>query len=139
MGAGNRYTLEENREILAYQFDISCDCWEHDIYECDCRESELDTLTDVILELPLTKRYGLTDDRRGIYYGEMFEVRLLDNYHGDAIVIDLIYQNDFEQYGLQQYNYERVYNKIIKHINKTLPLFVGHGYSRSNYSINEIN
>lgn len=138
MGAGNRYTLDEDQSVLACQFDVSCDCWEHDIDHCDCAQSQLDVLISVILELPLTKRYGLTDDRRGVYYGEMYEIRLLDNYHGDAIVIDLIYQGDFEQYGLQEYNYERVYSKIVRHINKQLPLFVGHGYTSSTYEINQL-
>lgn len=139
MGAGNRYTLEEDNNILAYQFDVSCDCWENDITECDCQDFQLETLKETILELPLTKRYGLTDDRMGIYYGEMYVIRLSSNYHGDAIVIDLEYQNDFEHYGLQQSNYEKVYNKIIKHINKSLPLFIGHGWTSSHYEVGEIN
>lgn len=138
MGAGNRYTLSENRDVLAFQLDVSCDCWEENIYDCDCKECQLDYLKEIIFKLPLAKKYGMNDARDSFYYGEMFTITLENNYSGDAIVIGFELQNDFEQYGLQLHNCERTYMKVIKHINKYLPLFVGHGYTSSHYEINEI-
>ena len=137
MGAGNRYTLEENNSILAAQFDISCDCHMEDIFDCECGELMRDHLIDVIRELPLAKKYGMTDDRNSFYYGECYMIDLKSNYYGDAIVIDLSYQR-VEYESLQIHNYEKVYNRIIKHINKQLPLFFGHGYTRSMHKPNEL-
>jgi hypothetical protein len=137
MGAGNRYTLEENNNVLAYQLDVSCDCFGDENYECDCKECQLDYLKEVLLELPIIAKYGLTDNRYQAYYGDSFIVDLKENYHGDAIVIDFLYQESNPD-NLTIFNYERSYNKLIKHINKRFPLFVGLGYTRSNYEAGEI-
>lgn len=138
MGAGNRYTLEENRDFLAYQFDVSCDCWQDETYDCDCAECEIDFLREIIMQLPIVKKYGFDDSRMNAYYGDSYLINLEYNHNGDAIVIGFSYQDQYSENNLLAYNYERSYNKLIKHINKSLPLFVGHGYTRSNYAVNEI-
>ncbi|EGR4213942.1 hypothetical protein DDN60_15510 [Vibrio cholerae] len=137
MGAGNRYTLTESHG-LAYQLQCGCDCFEDDIFDCDCHEHQFNHLIDTIFELPLAKKYGMTDDRQSFYYGEMYMINLNTSHHGD-IVVNLSYQRGFEQEGLQEANYEKVYLKIVKHINKSLPLFQGFGYTSAHYAIGEIN
>lgn len=137
MGAGNRYTLKEDGNELCCYVDTSCDCWEHDIYECDCYENQLDILKSIIETLPLFARYGWDDSRNSCYYGEMYKISLVSGNHNE-IVIDLEYQDDFEYYGLQQYNYVKTYARIVRHINKHIALYIGHGWTSSHYAIGEL-
>lgn len=137
MGAGNRYTLTENSDVLAYQLDVSCDCGPDDY--CDCMQCERENLIEHVLQLPLCKKYGLTDSRDAIYYGEFYRITFETNYHGDAIVIGLEFENCYENSTLHGINYVKCYNKIARHINKAFPLFVGHGWTRSLIEINELN
>lgn len=138
MGAGNRYTLEENNEILAYQFDISCDCWEREEYDCDCAECQIDYLRDTIMSLPIVKQYGFDDTRMNAYYGESYMVNLEVSHNGDTVVIGFSYRDQYTENNLIKYNYERSYMKLIKHINKFTSLSVGHGWTSSNYAVGEI-
>lgn len=138
MGAGNRFTLEEDRHELACQFDVSCDCHEMEIYDCDCYEDQKMFLIDTIMELPLARKYGLTDDRMSIYYGEMYMIDLYADHYGDRIVIDFSYQRDCETEGLQEYNYVKTYARICRHINKHTALILGHGYTHSEIGVGQL-
>lgn len=135
MGAGNRYTLKENNDVLAFQLDVSCDCWEKGVYDCKCQECELDNLRRIIMKLPLVKKYGFDESRMRAYYGDSYSIELYSNHNGDSIVIDFSYQDQYEENNLLRYNYERSYNKLIRHVNKYLPLFVGHGWTRTLYNV----
>jgi hypothetical protein len=136
MGAGNRYTLVEDSNTLAYQLDVSCDCGPDDY--CDCFDCERENLIGHVLQMPLCKKYGLTDSREEIYYGDFYRITFNPSYYGDAIVINLEFENCCENESLQRANYLRCYNKIIRHINKAYPLFVGYGWTRGNIEIGEL-
>ena len=132
MGAGNRYTLEENSSVLAAYVDTSCDCWEEEIHDCDCAEYQLQMLKGDIEELPLFDRYGWDDSRNSCYYGERYKIVIKHGNHNE-LVIDFEYQQDCEQVGLQEYHYEAAYHKVIRLLNKNMTLCVGHGYTHSEY------
>lgn len=118
MGAGCFYTLPDDRSIRAYWLDIGFaeDDDQSDLFNC-----ELENLREVIKGLPLAW-FG-NDDR--IYYGQHYEIKLESNYNGDGIVINLaIDDRDLcsRIYPLVLSNLARVYARIIRHINKALPL-----------------
>lgn len=139
MGVGNRYTLQENNQLLAYTLLIDFDDTnDHsDVYQWN-----LDCLIEHIATLPICAKYGLVPSINGydnaVYYGDQFIVELSSNYYGDGIVIDFKYQSDFEHEGLLIGNYEKCYHKLIKHINQCFELVQGHGWTHTTYQINTI-
>lgn len=132
MGAGCYYTLEENRDIKAYWLDLGLQ-EESDEFLYD---DEMVDLKYIIEEMIKVDSFGADD---WSYYGDMYKIILEPTYYGDGIVINLEYQVvDHKLKGLQSYNYENVYRKIIKHINKFLPLRVATtGYTSVEMGINE--
>lgn len=136
MGAGCYYTLPDNRDVLAYwlavDFDEELDEYENsDNYACD-----LEYLKELLLQLPLCHEYN-----GQLYYGKHFKIDLDSTYHGDGILINLIVDlYDYnEKYNFVVSNLERVYNRIIKHINKSLPLKRAAGaWCSAQFAIGEI-
>lgn len=111
MGAGCRYTLPGNREIKAYWLEIDPEQW----------SCELENLEDLLRELPLYFRGNCGRH----YYGQHYELTFESTYNGDGILIYLgIDERDLnpQTYALTAYNLDRVYYRIIRHLNKYLPL-----------------
>ena len=136
MGAGNRYALTENNNELAIYIDRSCDCWESEIYDCDCANFVRERLAQVIEKLPLVNRYGWDDSRNACYYGEFYKIVLESGNHNE-IVVNLEFQ-ETEYYGLQGSNYLKTYAKIARHINNHMMVHVGHGWTSSTYKVGEL-
>jgi hypothetical protein len=136
MGAGCYYTLPDSRDVLAYwlaiEFDESLDEFENsDNFEC-----ELEYLKNILLDLPLCGQFN-----GKLYYGKNFKIDLDSTYHGDGILINLIIDlpEYNEKYNFVASNLERVYNRIIKHVNKSLPLKRAAGaWCSAQYAIGEI-
>lgn len=118
MGAGCYYTLPDNRQIKAYWLDVVID----DDEIADQYDYDKQYLIDVITELPL----AVVAPSGRLYYGKHYRIELDPTYNGDGILINLaIDLPEYDQrYGLTLANLERVYNRIIKHVNKSLPLRV---------------
>jgi hypothetical protein len=122
MGAGCYYTLPQNRDILAYWVDVTLDDEDRDLGwdDSDFHDVLLDDLKSCILELPLSY------DKKGtqIYYGKHYIIELEPTYYGDGILIHLsVDLEDWRDlYPLMYVNLEKVYNKIVKHINKSFSL-----------------
>jgi hypothetical protein len=135
MGAGCYYTLPQNRDIKAYWLDIGFAENEDDQDYYDC---EIDNLISLIKQLPLV--FLGNDDR--IYYGQHYEIKLESNYNGDGIVINLLIDDrdlNSQVYPLVLSNLSRVYRRIIRHINKSVPLRIAtSGYTSALLAIGEI-
>jgi len=145
MGAGNHYTLKEDRSILAIQVDTSIDMDDEDdqelasSYAAELAEEEKLMLIDHLLQLPICQKFGLGREADTVYCGDFYLIRLMPNYHGDAIVIDLEYRDvEPSLAGLQQHNYAATYARLARHVNKYTPVFVGHGYTSTEYRIGEL-
>ena len=117
--------------------DISCDCWEDDNYDCECRDYQIDAIMGNIAELKQCKPYGFTDDRQSLYYGESFKVVTYQDHSGDYLVIDFEYAK-YDVTALDEINYERAYNNLCRNINKLYPVSIGHGWTSSQYAINQL-
>jgi hypothetical protein len=135
MGAGCYYTLPDNRDVLAYWLDIGYE-FEGQEDNSDYFDCELDNLESVLLELPLCSKYN-----GQLYYGKQFKIDLDSTYNGDGILINLIvdlYDYD-KKYNFVVSNLEKVYNRIIKHVNKSLPLRRAAGaWCSAQFAIGEI-
>lgn len=118
MGAGCYYTLPDNRDIKAYWIDIELDEEDQDdssfIFDLT-----LDELKLTLLELPLCHEYN-----NQLYYGKHFKIDLDSTYHGEGILINLcIDLYDWsDKYNFVASNLERVYNRIIRHVNQSYEL-----------------
>ena len=120
MGAGCYYTLPDNRQIKAYWLDVASDESDPDEF-AHAVQCERDYLQELIAELPLAGVYG-----GALYYGKHYRIDLEPTYNGDGILINLAVDlPDYDhRYPLTLANLERVYMRIVKHINKKLPLRV---------------
>ena len=138
MGAGCHYTLPDNRNIKAYWLDLSCadeeqndpDLW---AFHWD---TEKEFLQDVIAQLPLA-----TVGVNGVlYYGKYYRIEFVSTYNGDGILINLVIDGLYEWaqvYPLTLANLERVYHKIIRHVNKSTALRVAtSGYTATTIAMN---
>ena len=139
MGAGCYYTLPDSRDMLAYWVSLELDQTEEDRDEFDSEfyhEIMMEDLTSLLLELPLCKEYNGV-----LYYGDNFTIELPSTYYGDGILINLVMRlPDYdEKYNFVLSNLERVYKRIIKHVNKSLPLRRAAGaWCSASYAIGEI-
>lgn len=121
MGAGCYYTLPDNRDIKAYWVDVEIEEEDQDDETAGSFYYDLliEDLKDCLLELPLC-----TDYNGQLYYGKQHKVDLDSTYYGDGILINLVidlYDYD-EKYNFVLSNLERVYNKIIRHVNQRFEL-----------------
>lgn len=116
MGAGCYYTLPDNRDIKAYWIDVESSEEEHG----DQYDFEKEFLRDLILELPLAG-VGITGQ---LFYGKHYRIDLEPTYNGDGILINLAVDlAEYDRlYPLTLANLERVYMRIIKHVNKSTAL-----------------
>lgn len=111
MGAGCYYTLPDNRDIKAYWIEIDPEEYQF----------ELENLEGFFRELPLYFRGNCGRH----YYGNHYELTFESTYNGDGILIYLgIDDRDLNSqiYPLVEYNLDRVYRRIMRHLNKYLPL-----------------
>jgi hypothetical protein len=134
MGAGCYYTLPDNRDILAYWLDVPASDEDEDY--SDNFECELDYLKEVLLSLPLCHEYN-----GQLYYGKQFKIDLDSTYYGDGILINLVIDlyDWSEKYNFVLSNLDKVYHRIIKHVNKSLPLKRAAGsWCSAEYGIGEI-
>ena len=134
MGAGCYYTLPDNRDILAYWLDVPASDEDEDY--SDNFECELDYLKEVLLSLPLCHEYN-----GQLYYGKQFKIDLDSTYYGDGILINLVIDmyDWSEKYNFVLSNLDKVYHRIIKHVNKSLPLKRAAGaWCSANFAVVEI-
>ncbi len=131
MGAGNRYRLLDDPNIGALYVPGNCFCKEG----CTCWEDTRDNLLECILKHPTVARYGLRDDRRSAYYGELFIVKLECGYYNE-IIIQLEHDCYYPD-AMHKLNYEKCYHSLIKHINKEFVVYLGHGYTSTEFKIGE--
>lgn len=134
MGAGCYYTLPDSRDVLAYWLDVPQPEDGEDFSDnFDC---ELEYIKDCLLQLPLCTEYN-----GQLYYGDSFKIELDSTYYGDGILINLVIDKpDYnEKYYFILSMLERVYLKIIKHLNKVMPLKRAAGaWCSASYGIGEI-
>lgn len=116
MGAGCYYTLPDNRDIKAYWLDFGTD------YDEYTYQDETDFLIEVLSALPLFYK----GNNNALYYGKHYRIELKPTYYGDGLLINLVVDLEEwqEMHGLTLANLEKVYNRIIKHINKSASLRV---------------
>lgn len=139
MGAGCYYTLPDNREILAYWIDLTLDQGDENSDEFDTdfySEIMADDLKECLLDLPLCHEY-----HGQLYYGKHFKIDLASTYYGDGLLINLsvdLYDWS-DNYNFVASNLDRVYNRIIKHVNKSFKLCRAAGaWCRAEFAIGEI-
>lgn len=118
MGAGCYYTLPDNRDIKAYWIDIELG-EENQDDRSFIFDLTLDELKLTLLELPLCHEYN-----NQLYYGKHFKIDLDSTHYGDGILINLyIDLYDWsDKYNFVASNLERVYNRIIRHVNQSYEL-----------------
>lgn len=121
MGAGCYYTLPDNNQIRAYWLDVASDESDPEDF-ADTVQCEREYLRDLVLELPLAG-VGITGQ---LFYGKHYRIELSQTYNGDGILINLsVDLPDYDRrYPLTLANLERVYTRIIKHVNKSTALRV---------------
>ena len=120
MGAGCDYTLPDSRDIKAYWIGLEIEEYQ-DGEEAGsaCYEFLIEDLKYCLLGLPLCHEY-----QGQLYYGKQHKIDLDPTYHGDGILINLVvdlYDYD-EKYNFVLSNLEKVYNKIIRHVNQRFEL-----------------
>ena len=118
MGAGCYYTLPDNREIKAYWLEVASDESTPEDFS-DAVQYEHEYLQELITELPLAGVYDGV-----LYYGKHYRINLESTYNGDGILINLVIDlPEYDRlYPLTLANLERVYTRIIKHVNKSTAL-----------------
>lgn len=135
MGVGCYYTLPDSRDVLAYWLDVppADEESEDNSFSFDC---DLDYLKEILLTLPLCHEYN-----GQLYYGKQFKIDLDSTHYGDGILINLVIDlYDYDpKYNFVLSQLEKVYHRIIKHVNKSLPLKRAAGaWCSASYNIGEI-
>jgi len=136
MGAGCFYTLPDSRDVLAYWLSVDYDASLDEFENSDNFDCEVQYLKDVLKQLPLCEEYNNT-----LFYGKHFKINLDSTYNGDGILINLVLDlPDYDHsFNFVLSNLGKVYNRIIKHVNKSLPLRRAAGaWCSVQYGIGEI-
>lgn len=136
MGAGCYYTLPDNREIKAYWIDLD---FQHEDGEADDYQSAAfdylkDDLAYTLQQLPLF--YVGADG--AFYYGKLYRIDLAGTYNGDGLILNLaIDLPEYDRcYPLALANLDRVYAKIMRHVNRFYTLSVAcSGYTSARVDI----
>lgn len=130
MGAGNNYRLQDDRDIPMYYIEPGCDCTEASA--CFCMENLAHCIKASLSEL---KAYDRSLERYG---KEMsYNLELKSTYHGDALLIDLNMTDFAQDIPIVHTNLLKVYNSIIRHLNKSFLIVQGQGWTSSTYRLNE--
>lgn len=148
MGAGNRYTLAEDRETLAlyiptdelgYTDELNPEDFDQESYDFqyDCLIHFLD---ETFMRMKIVQKYGRCQDSNGYtnqwYYGDSYLISLESGNHGE-IVINFEYQNS-DPSALVVHNYIKAYHKLCRYVNKFIKLYEGYGYTHGVYEIGQL-
>lgn len=124
MGAGCYYTLPDNRDVKAYWIDLD---FRHEDGEADDYESAAfdylkEDLIYILQQLPLFS-VGVNGL---LYYGKHYRIDLAETYNGDGLLINLAVDlPEYDRlYPLTLANLDRVYAKVMRHVNQFYALTV---------------